>query len=326
VNDRAIKPIRVLTDDSKWSHPMSEFDNPEIYKSILETLPTGIYLVDRNRKILFWNEGAEAICGYLRQDVVGRFLREHLLATAEEAEDAGSDPSDPLSQAFRDGKSSTGIVSILHKEGYRVPIVLRTVPIRNVRGGIIGVAECFEKNISSSDRTRRQTAGAKLISLDEVTGIPAQSFIEPHLREQLAIFAERDAHIGILLIRVDQLDHFRRTRGPGVVPTILRVVAQTIENSLRPSDLVGCWTENQFLALLMECKESEVGKVANRIRTMIGKSEVEWWGDKFCVTATFGEAGNQPEDTVELLVGRAEQSLLENFAAGADGAIVARSS
>lgn len=298
---------------------MSEFDNPEIYKSILETLPTGIFLVDRNRRILFWNAGAETISGYLRQDVVGRFLREHLLSTSEEVKDADSDPFDPLSLAFRDGKPSTGNVSILHKGGYRVPICLRTVPIRDARGGVIGVAECFEKNISSSDRTRRQSTDAKLISLDEVTGIPARSFVEQFLREQLVIFADRHAPISVLLIQVDQLDHFRITRGPGVVPTILRVVAQTIENSLRPSDLVGRWTEDQFLAILMECKDSEVGSVANRIKKMIDQSEVEWWGDKFSVTATFGAAGTQLEDTPELLVGRAEQSLLESIAAGGNG-------
>jgi PAS domain S-box-containing protein len=55
---------------------MSEFDSPEIFRSVLETLLTGVYLVDRNRKILFWNDGAEEITGYLRQDVVGRFLRD----------------------------------------------------------------------------------------------------------------------------------------------------------------------------------------------------------------------------------------------------------
>src|ERR1039457_4162607 len=108
---------------------MSEFDSPEIFRSILETLPTGVYLVDRNRRILFWNEGAENISGYLRPDVVGRFLREHLLPRNDEMKDADSDPFDPLSLAFRDGKSSTAEVSILHKQGYRVPIVLQTVPI-----------------------------------------------------------------------------------------------------------------------------------------------------------------------------------------------------
>src|SRR5258708_18284535 len=83
---------------------MSEFDNPEIFRSILENLPTGVYLVDRNRKILFWNNGAEEITGYLRQDVVGRFLRDHLL-TVDSAvkKDPDSDSADPLSIAFRDG-------------------------------------------------------------------------------------------------------------------------------------------------------------------------------------------------------------------------------
>ncbi len=227
---------------------MSEIDNPEIFRSILETLPTGVYLVDRNRKILFWNSGAEEITGYLRQDVVGHFLREHLLATSDELKDVDSDPTDPLSGVFRDGKSTTANVSILHKEGYRVPIVLRSVPIRSERGAIVVAAECFDINISASDRTRRHAVIAESGCLDEVLGIPARTFMEPHLRERVTAFAERQIPFGILLIQVDQMDHLRAARGPGVVPTVLRVVARTIENSLRTTDLVGCWSENQFLA------------------------------------------------------------------------------
>jgi two-component system cell cycle response regulator len=181
---------------------MSEFDNPEIYRSILETLPTAVYLVDRNRKILFWNAGAEDISGYLRQDVVGRFLRDHLLTANEEVEDVVANPFDPLSLAFRDGKASTAHVSILHKQGYRVPIVLQTVPIRNERGGIIGVAECFERNISASDRTRRQLAGAELGCIDAMTGIPTRTFMEAQLREQLKLYAERHVPFAILCLSV----------------------------------------------------------------------------------------------------------------------------
>jgi len=295
---------------------MSEFDNPEIFRSILETLPTGVYLVDRNRKILFWNSGAEEITGYLRQDVVGHFLREHLLATSDELKDADSDPTDPLSGVFRDGKSTTANVSILHKEGYRVPIVLRSVPIRSERGAIVVAAECFDINISASDRTRRHAVIAESGCLDEVLGIPARTFMEPHLRERVTAFAERQIPFGILLIQVDQMDHLRAARGPGVVPTVLRVVARTIENSLRTTDLVGCWSENQFLVVLMECKETEVERVAHRIMKMICQSEIEWWGDKISVTAAFGGAGSRPGDTLELLVGRAGKSLLRSIAEG----------
>jgi two-component system, cell cycle response regulator len=53
-----------------------EFDSPEIFHVVLESLQTGVYFVDRNRRTLFWNEGAEKITGYLRHDGVGRFCRD----------------------------------------------------------------------------------------------------------------------------------------------------------------------------------------------------------------------------------------------------------
>jgi diguanylate cyclase (GGDEF)-like protein/PAS domain S-box-containing protein len=283
----------------------------------LENLPTGVYLVDRNRKILFWNNGAEEITGYLRQDVVGRFLRDHLLTLSGEVKkDSESDSADPLSIAFRDGKSSSSDVSILHKEGYRVPIVLRTTPIRNVKNAVIGAAECFERNFSASERTRRQVAVAELGSLDLVTGVPNRAYMEAHLQESLKSFQADQTRFGILVMETDRMDHFRASCGPGVVAAIHRAVAQTVANSLRPTDMIGCWSEHQFVILLAECKESMVGKVADRIRKMVAKSEIEWWGDKFPLTASFGGAECQGGDTLELLMERAEKSLAESMAAG----------
>ena len=55
---------------------MSELQSPEIFRVILDSLQTGIYVVDRDRKIVFWNDGAERITGYHRHDVVGRLSRE----------------------------------------------------------------------------------------------------------------------------------------------------------------------------------------------------------------------------------------------------------
>lgn len=82
---------------------MPEFSDPEIYRTILDNLKTGVYTVDRNRRIRFWNEGAEQITGYLRQDVVGRFLREHFLASGYSTTDVESEPDDSINLAFRDG-------------------------------------------------------------------------------------------------------------------------------------------------------------------------------------------------------------------------------
>jgi PAS domain S-box-containing protein len=152
---------------------VSEFENPEIYRTVLEELPAGVYLVDRHRRIVFWNFGAERICGYPRQDVVGRFLRDHLFAIND---DSGTSDYDPLDQVLRDGRCSTAHVSILHKEGYRIPIVLQTAPIRDEHGSIIGAVEYFDSSIASSQRTRRRSALAGLIGLGDVTGLPSKNF------------------------------------------------------------------------------------------------------------------------------------------------------
>jgi diguanylate cyclase (GGDEF)-like protein/PAS domain S-box-containing protein len=301
---------------------MPELSDPEIYRAVLENLETGVYIVDRNRRVRFWNEGAEQITGFLRQDVVGRFLREHLLAIGESAQDLDSDPNDPINLAFRDGKATAMDVSILHKSGYRVPIVLHTSPIRDSRGLVVGVSESFERNRSASDWTRRQSMYADFGCLDAMTGLPAKSLMETQLRENLTTFAEHNISFGILLVEVDHLDQFRARRGPGVVPTILRVVAQSLENCLRPTDVIGCWGENQFLAILMECRESDVVRVGERARRLISIAEIEWWGDRFSVTSPVGGAGCRAEDTVDLLIERAEASLQESLKKGGNCVVV----
>jgi diguanylate cyclase (GGDEF)-like protein/PAS domain S-box-containing protein len=292
---------------------MPELNDPEIYQAVLEGLETGVYLVDRNRRIRFWNKGAEQITGYLRQDVVGRFLRDHLLATGDGVKDFDSDPDDPINLAFRDGKASILDVSILHKDGYRVPVVLRTHPIRNPRGVVVGASESFEKNRSASDSTRRQSGPPSLSCLDSITGVATQSLLETQIREHLIAYADSGIHFGVLLVQLDQL---RASRGPGVIPTTLRIVAQTLENCLRPTDIVGTWGENQFISLLPECRESEVVLVGERVRRMIGRSEIEWWGDTFSVTSPVGGAGVRPGDTLELLIARAEASIHESIVNG----------
>ena len=51
-------------------------DNPKLFRHVLEDLPAGIYLVDRELRIRFWNRRAENLTGHLGQEVVGHFLED----------------------------------------------------------------------------------------------------------------------------------------------------------------------------------------------------------------------------------------------------------
>jgi PAS domain S-box-containing protein len=49
------------------------------YKSLTDNLYDGVYFVDTNRKITYWNKGAERITGYSAQQIIGRFCHDYIL-------------------------------------------------------------------------------------------------------------------------------------------------------------------------------------------------------------------------------------------------------
>ncbi|MGH9746595.1 MAG: diguanylate cyclase domain-containing protein [Candidatus Acidiferrales bacterium] len=295
---------------------MSELENPAVFRTILESLQTGIYLVDRDQKILFWNDGAERITGYLRQDVVGRFCVETLLANRGGRDSFASDASDAIVAVLRDGKPVAVNVSMRHKDGHRVLVRLRAVPIRNSHGTVIGAAESFEESLSVSSWDRRQGKLSDFGCIDEETGVLNRKYLFFQMREQLSTYTEYRIPFSVLCIQIDQLDHFQATHGARAVSAVQHAIAQTLGNSLRPTDFLGRLSERLFLAILTECKGPEIENVAKRLKRMVGFTDISWWGDKLSVTASFGGASSVPGDTIEVLVSRAEAALLASTTAG----------
>ena len=51
----------------------------DFYERVLDNLHDGVYFVDRDRQITYWNRGAYRITGYSPQEVLGRTCRDNLL-------------------------------------------------------------------------------------------------------------------------------------------------------------------------------------------------------------------------------------------------------
>jgi PAS domain S-box-containing protein/diguanylate cyclase (GGDEF)-like protein len=297
---------------------MSAFEDPEIYRNVLESLTTGVYMVDLERRIVFWNEGAEKITGFLRQEVVGHVCRENLLAEKENGQSMMTDAAKSLEEVLRDGKSVVAEASLRHKSGHRVPVRMQAVPIRNSHGSIVGAAESFAATITATEGDRRQQKLADYGYIDQSTGAPSSVYMESHLRESLLTFAELPIPFSILCIEVDGLDKLRSSFGPAALGTIQRVVADSLENSLRPTDFLGRWSQRQFLTILTDCSAQEILAVADRMRKIVSASKVKWWGDELELTASFGGTTARPGDTIESIVERAEKALADSVTAGGD--------
>jgi diguanylate cyclase (GGDEF)-like protein/PAS domain S-box-containing protein len=296
--------------------------NPEFFVAVLEGLRTGVYVVDHNSKIVFWNDGAERITGHLRQEMMGRSCSDNFLGQADGEQTDLTGGLSPINVTMRDGKKVEAQVSLRHKEGYRVPVRLWTFPIRGDHGAVVAVAESFEESISIAEWERRQTKLANYGCLDEASGVLNHGMMQSHLREALGTFAEHPVPFSILCMEIDNLAAIQSRDGPGAVASVLRIVAQTLENSLRPTDFLGRWQENQFLAILMECSATEIVRAAERLRQMVSSSKVEWWGDQVQVTISLGGTAVAVGDATESFVLRAEEALRDSIAQGGNRVVV----
>ncbi len=287
---------------------MSGLEQAEIFRAVLEALPTGVYFVDRNKKIAFWNDGAERITGYLRQDVVGRACRDDILVQGTENGSVVCAPTCPVADTIHDGQPRNTMVYIRHRAGHRILVQVRTVPIRDGRGVIIGAAESFDE---LRMRTQNRRQGDRMIEacIDETTDVPNHESLQSTLEEMLASLTEQQQPCGLLLVRVDQLNEFKLAHGPDAADTMLRAVAQTLKNSLRGTDIVGRWDKETLLAILPECMPSPVEELSKRVQRIAGSVSIEWWGDQLSPTVSVAGATAQKGDSISTLMARAEECL-----------------
>ncbi len=54
------------------------------YKSLIENIFDGLYLVDKDRSIIYWNKVAEKITGYRSEEVIGRRCRDNILVHVDD--------------------------------------------------------------------------------------------------------------------------------------------------------------------------------------------------------------------------------------------------
>jgi len=299
-------------DENRVQHfnsAMPDLQNPEIFRTVLDSLQTGVYLVDRNGKILFWNQGAERITGHMRHEVVGRTCRENILVhcNGQGCTDCGA--SCPFTAVLHDGKPREARLRLRHKEGHPVLSLMWIAPLRDAHGSIIGLAESFEEQRLTTDRDRRQQSLAASGCLDEITGVANREFTEFRMRENLASLAQYHLPFGVVCLQVNRIEEFRAAYGKQAGDAIVRVVAQTMRDSLRPGDLVGRWSPDQFLAVLMDCDSGGVQKTAERIRKVVACAGLRWWGDELSVNTSVGYGVAQTGDTIEAVVKRAQNTL-----------------
>ncbi len=124
-----------------------------VLATVLNSIFDGIYVVDRERKIIFWNRGAEEITGYSAEEVMGKRCSDDILNHIDENGVLLCRNSCPLVETLNTGKDIRAKVYPFHKDGRRFPVQTHIGPIRNDKGEIVAGIEVF-RDVSKEEDFR----------------------------------------------------------------------------------------------------------------------------------------------------------------------------
>lgn len=292
-------------------------DEADFYKEIIDNLYDGIYFVDRDRVITYWNKGAERITGYSAVQTVGRACRDNLLNHVTDHGVALCSEGCPLAAVMQDGNPRETEVFVHHADGHRLPVVVRATALRDRAGNIIGAIETFSNNSSVINARRRLSEMRQMIHTDALTRVGNRRHIEGRLHAVIAEFENTQHSAGLLFMDIDHFKKVNDTFGHDVGDQALRMVANTFQYALRATDTIGRWGGEEFVAILYDIdNDKALFRIAEKVRMLVEVSHLDTNSQSLSVTISIGATRLYSNDTPESILRRADGLMYRSKQAG----------
>ena len=288
-----------------------------LFKELIDNLSEGIYILDRARRITYWNRGAERLTGYPAEEVLGQCCADGLLQHIDPQGRLLCNDGCPMEATMLDGRERATELFLHHKEGHRVPITVRAIPIRDAAGEIVGAVEVFN-DISGQVLAAERIRELETVSLiDPLTGAGNRRYSEIQLTSRLAEKQRYGLPVGLLFLDIDRFKRINDRFGHAAGDDVLRVVGKTLANGLRGSDFLGRWGGEEFIVLVGGLDGQRLTDAGQRLRALVASSSVPVVPG-LEVTVSVGVTEARSDDRLAMLVARADALMYEAKRRGRD--------
>jgi diguanylate cyclase (GGDEF)-like protein/PAS domain S-box-containing protein len=288
---------------------------PGFYKELLDHMSDGVYFVDRERRILYWNQGAFRLSGYKAEDMVGRRCQDNTLCHVDASGHELCKEGCPLTACVKDGGAHEAQVFLRHKQGRRVPVSVRVQPIRH-DGAIVGAVEIFSDETAHFAALRRTKEMERLAFLDQVTKLPNRRYLDMSLRTALSEYQVHKDSFGVLEIDLDRFKSINDRYGHAIGDRALQEVAKTLGAALRTTDIVGRWGGDEFLAIVRHVNAENLVMLTERCCVLVAQTFIATEGDSVPMSVSVGGALVRADDSPEALIQRADALMYRSKVAG----------
>lgn len=272
----------------------------------------GVMFIDREKNILFWNKAAETISGFSASEVLGRKCADKILAPIDDEGRSLCSELCPLNKLKTDVLNQDFELYIHHREGYRLPVMMRIRPLKDKKGEPLGTVHIFVDISPRVSMPPKAEELSRLDLIDPLTSVGNRNFLKIYLQSRLQELQKFKLSFGVLYIDVDRLAEINDLHGRTNGDRLLAAIARTLLNNLRFIDVIGRWEDDEFLAIVTNVDEKKLDVVANKLRLLAQNSFILSDGLSISTTVSIGATLAHRKDSIKDLVDRAQKLMLHS--------------
>ncbi|MFC2164858.1 diguanylate cyclase domain-containing protein [Acidobacteriota bacterium] len=280
----------------------TKVSSTDFFENLIEHIHDGIVFLDSEKRIILWNDGAEEISGYQRKDVIGNLCSENILILSDGGGMQICKDFCPVKETLLDGQVRSFEAYLHHKEGFRLPVNMRILPIFDREKKIIGAVETFNDTSPKVLMPQKTDELKKMNMLDPLTDLGNRKYLELHLKLRLEEMQKHKLPLGILLVDIDHFKKLNEAHGTVIGDKILRMTARTLSNNIRFFDVVGRWEGEQFLIIIFNIDEHKLDLVANKLRLLVSQSNIQIENKLLATTVSIGGSVARLRDNSDSLI------------------------
>ncbi|MBM4340939.1 MAG: PAS domain S-box protein [Deltaproteobacteria bacterium] len=178
VVNRAVEGYTLMVEKVRLQKELIETKN--FLESIVEKAGDAISVVDLEGKAIYWNEGAEQIYGFKKEEVLGKKLSEFLYPRDKKLREEEVKLMEAVMGRVKRGEVVANMeVKRQTKEGKEIITSMTLSPLRDAEGKVIGASRICKDITQLKKAEERLTLAERLTSLGEISAGVAHELRNP---------------------------------------------------------------------------------------------------------------------------------------------------
>ena len=241
---------------------------------ILQSLPDAVIVVDLHGSVVFWNSMAEQIAGYRADELLGRECPGGLLQNVNQCSPNSCRPGCSAHVRLNDGQRREMVTYIRHRDGHLVPLHVKLSPVMQNQSVLATVAQFSDMTPRAMQEPRAASAPETGEWVDAVTLLPSMLASTAQLRESFERWKLTGERFSAILISAPDARAIEQQHGRNTAERLFSALGKTLSGALRQNDFVGCWMEQQFIALLPHCAQPQAREAGRRLLALLQQTAV----------------------------------------------------